>query len=168
MAAVRVLVVDDDESIRQIVRMCLGDEGYEVFEAANGLDALALLPDCRPDLILLDLRMPVMDGWEFARRYRFGQCLGYRCGALGHAIRQQRHTCEYGCCRSECACEQCDDGAERQRPEHDYATSARAKSWPEPAARGQVGSSPWTNRHAFVTPPVPGTGRRFSVLVASN
>jgi CheY-like chemotaxis protein len=50
--------------------LCLGDEGYEVFEAANGLDALALLPDCRPDLILLDLRMPVMDGWEFARRYR--------------------------------------------------------------------------------------------------
>ena len=72
MAAVRVLVVDDDESIRQIVRMCLGDEGYEVFEAANGLDALALLPDCRPDLILLDLRMPVMDGWEFARQYRLG------------------------------------------------------------------------------------------------
>ena len=70
MAASRVLVVDDDESIRQIVRLCLGDEGYEVFEAANGLDALALLPDCRPDLILLDLRMPVMDGWEFARRYR--------------------------------------------------------------------------------------------------
>ena len=72
MAASRVLVVDDDESIRQIVRLCLGDEGYEVFEAANGLDALALLPDCRPDLILLDLRMPVMDGWEFARRYRLG------------------------------------------------------------------------------------------------
>ena len=72
MAAVRVLVVDDDESIRQIVRLCLGDEGYDVFEAANGLDALALLPDCRPDLILLDLRMPVMDGWEFARRYRLG------------------------------------------------------------------------------------------------
>jgi CheY-like chemotaxis protein len=72
VAAVRVLVVDDDESIRQIVRLCLGDEGYDVFEAANGLDALALLPDCRPDLILLDLRMPVMDGWEFARRYRLG------------------------------------------------------------------------------------------------
>ena len=72
MAALRVLVVDDDESIRQIVRLCLGDEGYDVFEAANGLDALALLPDCRPDLILLDLRMPVMDGWEFARRYRLG------------------------------------------------------------------------------------------------
>ena len=70
--AERILVVDDDESIRQIVRLCLGDEGYEVFEAANGVDALALLPACQPDLILLDVRMPVMDGWEFARRYRLG------------------------------------------------------------------------------------------------
>ena len=72
MTADRILVVDDDDSIRQIVRLCLSDEGYEVFEAANGVDALEMLPDCQPDLILLDLRMPVMDGWEFARRYRHG------------------------------------------------------------------------------------------------
>ena len=72
MTAERILVVDDDESIRQIVRLFLSDEGYEVFEAANGVDALEMLLDCRPDLILLDLRMPVMDGWEFARRYRLG------------------------------------------------------------------------------------------------
>jgi two-component system, chemotaxis family, chemotaxis protein CheY len=72
VTADRILVVDDDESIRQIVRLCLSDEGYEVFEASNGVDALEMLPDCQPDLILLDLRMPVMDGWEFARRYRLG------------------------------------------------------------------------------------------------
>ena len=72
VTADRILVVDDDESIRQIVRLCLTDEGYEVFEASNGVDALERLPDCQPDLILLDLRMPVMDGWEFARRYRLG------------------------------------------------------------------------------------------------
>jgi two-component system, chemotaxis family, chemotaxis protein CheY len=72
LATERILVVDDDESIRQIVRICLSDEGYDVFEASNGLAALALLPECRPDLILLDLRMPVMDGWEFARLYRLG------------------------------------------------------------------------------------------------
>jgi CheY-like chemotaxis protein len=65
-----ILVVDDDESIRQIVRLCLSDVGYRITEAANGEDALAALDDCRPELILLDLRMPVMDGWEFARRYR--------------------------------------------------------------------------------------------------
>ncbi len=70
VSGVRVLVVDDDESIRQIVHLFLSEEGYEVFEASNGEAALALLPVFRPDLILLDLRMPVMDGWEFARRYR--------------------------------------------------------------------------------------------------
>ena len=66
----RILVVDDDESIRQIVRLFLSDEGYEVREATNGEVALELLSGYQPDLILLDLRMPVIDGWEFARRYK--------------------------------------------------------------------------------------------------
>jgi two-component system, chemotaxis family, chemotaxis protein CheY len=69
MAAERILIVDDDESIRQIVRICLTDEGYEVSEAPNGQVALSVLHEFTPSLILLDLRMPVMDGWEFARRY---------------------------------------------------------------------------------------------------
>ena len=69
MSAERILVVDDDESIRQIVRLCLTDEGFEVHEAWNGQAALRALDEFQPDLILLDLRMPVMDGWEFARRY---------------------------------------------------------------------------------------------------
>jgi two-component system, chemotaxis family, chemotaxis protein CheY len=66
----RILVIDDDESIRQIVHLFLSDEGYQVVEASNGQVALDALEDFRPSLILLDLRMPVMDGWEFARRYR--------------------------------------------------------------------------------------------------
>ncbi len=69
MSAERILIVDDDESIRQIVRLCLTDEGFQVCEAANGQAALEVLAEFQPDLILLDLRMPVMDGWEFARRY---------------------------------------------------------------------------------------------------
>jgi two-component system, chemotaxis family, chemotaxis protein CheY len=69
MAAERILIVDDDESIRQIVRICLTDEGYDVFEAPNGQVALNMLTEIAPMLILLDLRMPVMDGWEFAKRY---------------------------------------------------------------------------------------------------
>jgi CheY-like chemotaxis protein len=69
MSAERILIVDDDESIRQIVRLCLTDEGFEVREAANGQAALDALADFTPHVILLDLRMPVMDGWEFSRRY---------------------------------------------------------------------------------------------------
>jgi two-component system, chemotaxis family, chemotaxis protein CheY len=69
VSAARILIVDDDESIRQIVRLCLTDEGFEVFEAPNGQAALDALVGFQPELILLDLRMPVMDGWEFARRY---------------------------------------------------------------------------------------------------
>jgi two-component system, chemotaxis family, chemotaxis protein CheY len=69
LPAERILVVDDDENIRQIVRLCLSDEGFDVLEASNGQAALDAVGEFQPDLILLDLRMPVMDGWEFARRY---------------------------------------------------------------------------------------------------
>jgi DNA-binding response OmpR family regulator len=65
-----ILVVDDDESIRQIVRIYLSEEGYVIREASNGHSALEMLADFQPAVILLDLRMPVMDGWEFTRRYR--------------------------------------------------------------------------------------------------
>jgi two-component system chemotaxis response regulator CheY len=70
LAGERVLLIDDDESIRQIVTLLLSDEGYIVREASNGQIGLNALDDYRPHVILLDLRMPVMDGWEFARRYR--------------------------------------------------------------------------------------------------
>jgi DNA-binding response OmpR family regulator len=69
MSSERILIVDDDESIRQVVRLCLMDEGFEVREAPNGQAALDALDEFQPELILLDLRMPVMDGREFARRY---------------------------------------------------------------------------------------------------
>jgi CheY-like chemotaxis protein len=60
-----VLVVDDDPAMRALVSELLADEGYEVRAAANGRDALAVLVTWRPDVILLDLMMPVMHGWAF-------------------------------------------------------------------------------------------------------
>ncbi len=66
----RVLVVDDDESIRELVTMALVDEGYEAVGAANGEEALAALGGFDPDLILLDTRMPIMSGAEFVAAYR--------------------------------------------------------------------------------------------------
>lgn len=66
----QVLVIDDDDSIREFVSLALADEGYDVRSATDGQAALNAIATQPPDLILLDMRMPVMDGWEFARRYR--------------------------------------------------------------------------------------------------
>jgi two-component system, chemotaxis family, chemotaxis protein CheY len=66
----RVLVVDDDPDIGEFVSLALSDEGYEVVTAPHGRAALTRVEERPPDLIVLDMRMPVMDGWEFARAYR--------------------------------------------------------------------------------------------------
>ncbi|MDO8690716.1 MAG: ATP-binding protein [Dehalococcoidia bacterium] len=66
----RILVVDDDEAIVRLMRLTLSEEGYEVMDATHGAMALELVQHWKPDLILLDLRMPIMDGREFARAYR--------------------------------------------------------------------------------------------------
>ncbi len=63
--AKRVLVVDDDRDIRELLVELLASEGYEVASAADGRRALAEARAHRPDVILLDLMMPVMSGWEF-------------------------------------------------------------------------------------------------------
>ncbi len=59
-----ILVVDDESRIRRFVRMNLDLEGYEVSEADNGLDAVTKVRDEMPDLVLMDVAMPVMDGFE--------------------------------------------------------------------------------------------------------
>lgn len=61
-----VLVVDDDASIRDAVRDVLESAGIAVETAANGADALEKVSRHRPRLVLLDMRMPVLDGWAFA------------------------------------------------------------------------------------------------------
>ena len=63
----RVLVVDDEPQVRATIREALSLEGYDVTEASNGAEALALLPTVLPEVIVLDLWMPVMDGWAFRR-----------------------------------------------------------------------------------------------------
>ncbi|MGH2583620.1 MAG: response regulator [Dehalococcoidia bacterium] len=64
----RVLVIDDDPDILSTVEQILAIEGYDVIAARNGAEALRALDSSNPDVILLDLMMPVMDGWEFRRR----------------------------------------------------------------------------------------------------
>jgi CheY-like chemotaxis protein len=64
----RVLLVDDEPAMRAVCRMNLELEGLSVIEAAEGREALALALRERPDLVLLDVMMPSMDGFEVARR----------------------------------------------------------------------------------------------------
>jgi CheY-like chemotaxis protein len=60
-----VLLVDDDLDIREILPETLADLGFDVVTAANGLEALTMVGQIRPSVILLDLMMPVMDGYGF-------------------------------------------------------------------------------------------------------
>jgi two-component system OmpR family response regulator len=71
----KILVVDDDPHIRELVRVFLEHEGLDVFEAADGRDALTTLESVKADLVVLDVMMPNLDGWEFCRRLRqAGDC----------------------------------------------------------------------------------------------
>jgi two-component system, chemotaxis family, chemotaxis protein CheY len=65
-----ILVVEDDPTIRDLVAEALRDEGYPVETASNGAEAVEVVEHERPSLVLLDMRMPVLDGWGFARVMR--------------------------------------------------------------------------------------------------
>jgi excisionase family DNA binding protein len=63
-----VLIVDDDEQLRQYVRVALETEGYAVREAGSAEEGLRILEETTPNLVLLDVMMPQVDGWEMLRR----------------------------------------------------------------------------------------------------
>jgi excisionase family DNA binding protein len=63
-----VLLVDDDEAMRELVRTQLEREGYDVHEAASADEGLAAIESRKPELVLLDVMMPHVDGWEMLRR----------------------------------------------------------------------------------------------------
>jgi CheY-like chemotaxis protein len=70
MRDLRVLVVDDEPAIRATVTAMLESEGYAVVQATNGAEALVAIESASPDVVLLDMRMPVLDGWGFAAELR--------------------------------------------------------------------------------------------------
>ncbi|MCL4869425.1 MAG: response regulator transcription factor [Anaerolineae bacterium] len=70
MATETILVVDDEANIRELARMYLEKDGYRVQIAVNGQQALDMIRQQPPDLVLLDLMLPVLDGWEVCRRVR--------------------------------------------------------------------------------------------------
>lgn len=66
----KVLVVEDDDSISNVVELNLRLDGYEVFLAADGEEGLAMVEEIEPDLVILDVMMPKIDGWEVLMRLR--------------------------------------------------------------------------------------------------
>ena len=68
--AKKILIVEDEENIRELLRLYLEREGYEICEAANGVEGLKLWKSGNPDMLLLDVMMPMMDGWQVCRAIR--------------------------------------------------------------------------------------------------
>ena len=66
----KILVVDDDPNIRELARVFLHNEGLDVYEAADGVEALSKLESLKADLVILDIMMPNMDGWELCKQLR--------------------------------------------------------------------------------------------------
>jgi two-component system cell cycle response regulator DivK len=66
----RILVVEDTEDNRQILRDLLSAAGYDIVEAADGATGVAMAAEQRPDLILMDIQLPVIDGYEATRRIK--------------------------------------------------------------------------------------------------
>lgn len=75
--APRILVVDDDDSMRELIRIHLSSAGYEVTTAADGIAAGYLVLENPPDLILSDVNMPHMDGFEFVSALKADKSLPY-------------------------------------------------------------------------------------------
>ncbi|MGQ0512366.1 MAG: response regulator [Betaproteobacteria bacterium] len=75
--AARILVVDDDDSMRELIRIHLSSAGYEVITAADGIAAGYLVLKSPPDLILSDVNMPHMDGFEFIAALKEDKSLPY-------------------------------------------------------------------------------------------
>lgn len=64
----KILIVEDEANIRELLRLYLEREGYTVLEAENGVEGIKKWKSDKPDMLLLDVMMPVMDGWAVCRR----------------------------------------------------------------------------------------------------
>ena len=72
MATARLLLVDDEDNLRSMLEAALRHSGFEVHPVANGRDAIAAVPEVRPDLIVLDVMLPDLDGFDVCKRLRSG------------------------------------------------------------------------------------------------
>ena len=77
----KILIVEDEANIRELLRLYLEREGYTVLEAENGVEGIKKWKSDKPDMLLLDVMMPVMDGWAVCRAAR--NAGGHRARACG-------------------------------------------------------------------------------------
>lgn len=70
MNPVTIMIIDDEPQMRKLIRTFLEIEGYDVVEATDGLNALSLMTECQPHLIIVDVMMPYMDGFTFAKEIK--------------------------------------------------------------------------------------------------
>jgi DNA-binding response OmpR family regulator len=68
--AIKLLVIDDDAAVTDLLTLLLKSQGFEVFATNNSTEGLAMIREVQPDLVILDLMMPEMDGWEVCRSVR--------------------------------------------------------------------------------------------------
>ena len=103
MASERILVVDDDNNICELLRLYLEKEGYDVLLAHNGGEAVKMFQELSPDLMILDIMLPVLDGWQVCREVRkfsdkpiimltakgetFDKVLGFELGADDYVVK---------------------------------------------------------------------------------
>jgi two-component system KDP operon response regulator KdpE len=67
---IKLLVIDDDAAVTDLLTLLLKSQGFEVFATNNSADGLSMIRELQPDLVVLDLMMPEMDGWEVCRSVR--------------------------------------------------------------------------------------------------
>lgn len=66
----RILIIDDEQDMLDILRYCLEAEGYEIYTASDGVEGFVKIKDCNPDLIILDVMMPNLDGWSLLNLFK--------------------------------------------------------------------------------------------------
>ncbi|MBI3553453.1 MAG: response regulator [Elusimicrobia bacterium] len=99
----RLLIIDDDDSLRELFEFSMEQEGFQVAQAADGILGLAKTEAFNPDLIVLDLMMPNLNGFETLHRLQLGEhakipvivITGYNESASAHIVRQEPNVVEF-------------------------------------------------------------------------